>query len=229
MDPKTIRALVTGGSSGIGYETARQIITAGGQAIICGRNKETLEKAAHALGTTGIVADVSREEDILRLFKAADDLTGGLNTLINNAAYGYFAPLVDIETAKFNEMMATNLTGAMMAGREAARLFIPRSYGNIVNIASTAGLKGFAAGTAYATSKFAVRGMTECWRDELRKYNIRVMLVNPSEVQTNFFSGRPLNDTKLEAEEIAHTIMAMLSMRDRGFITEATIFATNPR
>ena len=83
-------------------------------------------------------------------------------------------------------------------------------------------------------TKFALKGMTECWRAELRKHNIRVMLINPSEVQTNFLpnagrQARPKNDTKLEAEEIAHVVLSMLEMRDRGFITEATVFATNPQ
>src|SRR6202034_4231209 len=78
-------------------------------------------------------------------------------------------------------VFATNVTGAMLMARGAARHFIARERGNIVNISSTAGLKGAARGTAYYASKFALRGMTECWRDELRKHNIRVMLVNPSE------------------------------------------------
>jgi 3-oxoacyl-[acyl-carrier protein] reductase len=75
--------------------------------------------------------------------------------------------------------------------------------------------------------------MTECWRAELRKSNIRVMLVNPSEVQTPFYQAlggeRPFNPSKLEASEIAHLVVAMLTMRDVGFITEATVFATNPK
>ena len=71
--------------------------------------------------------------------------------------------------------------------REAAKIFIQRNRGNIVNISSTAGLRGAPNGTAYYASKFALRGMTECWRAELRKHNIRVILVNPSEVVTNFF------------------------------------------
>ena len=139
-----------------------------------------------------------------------------------------------MDTKKFNELYATNVTGAMMAGRECAKHFIENNYGNIVNIASTAGKNGYSGGTAYSSSKFALRGMTECWRAELRKNNIRVMLVNPSEVQTNFGSnaGREkgaMNPTKLESQEIAHTICSMLAMNDKGFITEATIFATNPQ
>ena len=91
-----------------------------------------------------------------------------------------------MDRASFDAVFATNVTGAMLMGREAAKIFIKRNRGNIINISSTAGLRGAANGTAYYASKFALRGMTECWRAELRKHNIRVMLVNPSEVLTNF-------------------------------------------
>ena len=98
-----------------------------------------------------------------------------------------FKNLVDMDTAGFERVFATNVTGVMMMGREAAKIFIARNRGNIVNICSTAGLRGGASGTAYYASKFAVRGMTECWRAELRKHNVRVMLVNPSESDYRFF------------------------------------------
>ncbi len=121
----------------------------------------------------------------------------------------------------------------MLMGREAARHFIARKRGNIVNIASTAGTRGAPNGTAYYASKFALRGMTECWRGELRPHNIRVCLINPSEVLTPFFDhagGAPAdNPTKLHAEDIAHLVRAVLEMNDRGFTPELTIFATNPR
>ena len=86
-------------------------------------------------------------------------------------------------------------------------LILLQKKGNIINIASSAALKGFAHGTAYVASKFALRGMTECWKDELREHNIKVMLVNPSEVQTSFVinsgrEGREHNSTIMEAKEI---------------------------
>ena len=131
-------------------------------------------------------------------------------------------------------MMNTNVRGLILMGREASKVFTKQKSGNIINISSTAGLSGFAGGTAYVASKFAVKGITECWRAELRKSNVRVMLINPSEVQTNFYlnagnEARPFNGTKLEAQEIAHVVISMLQMRDIGFITEATVFATNPQ
>jgi 3-oxoacyl-[acyl-carrier protein] reductase len=135
---------------------------------------------------------------------------------------------------ELDKMMNTNVRGLILMGREASKVFTKQKSGNIINISSTAGLSGFAGGTAYVASKFAVKGITECWRAELRKSNVRVMLINPSEVQTNFYlnagnEARPFNGTKLEAQEIAHVVISMLQMRDIGFITEATVFATNPQ
>jgi len=121
----------------------------------------------------------------------------------------------------------------MLMAREAAKHFIQQKRGNIINICSTASLRGAPNGTAYYASKFALRGMTECWRSELRQYNVRVFLINPSEVLTNFgaaagFIQQP-NPTKLRGEDIAHMIKAVLQMDDRGFTPELTIFATNPK
>jgi 3-oxoacyl-[acyl-carrier protein] reductase len=111
---------------------------------------------------------------------------------------------------------------------------VKNNSGNIVNIASTSGQRGGPGGTIYVSTKFALTGMTECWRAELRKNNIRVMQVNPSEVQTNFFvtsgrGARPANPSKLQGEDIAHTITAMLEADDRAMIVEASVWATNPR
>src|SRR5262245_21175045 len=123
-----------------------------------------------------------------------------------------------MDRASFDAVFATNVTGAMLMGREAAKHFIQRNRGNIVNICSTASLRGAANGTAYYASKFALRGMTECWRAELRQHNIRVFLINPSEVITDF--GRTAgfdqqdNPTKLHGEEIANMIKAVLEMND---------------
>lgn len=233
MNLSEAKVLITGGSSGIGYETAKELIAEGAQVIICGRDEARLQQAGKTLGCTTFTADVSKEEEVINLVKFTIEKLGGFNVLVNNAAYGYFSPLVEMNTEKFEELFAVNVKGAMMAARECAKHFIENKSGNIINISSTAGRTGFAAGTAYAASKFALSAMTECWRAELRKFNIRVMQVNPSEVQTNFYinsgnADRAANPTKLQSQEIAHVILSMLKMRDVGFITEATVFATNP-
>lgn len=233
MNINEVKAIVTGGSSGIGFEIAKQLMAQGAKVFITGRDENKLIKAAQSIGATYAVADASNETQVIAAFEKAKIEMNGYNVLINNAAYGSFGLLKDQDTKVFEQLLATNVTGAMIAGREAAKHFIESNFGNIINISSTAGNSGFAGGTAYVASKFALKGMTECWRAELRKSNIRVMLVNPSEVQTPFYNAlggeRPYNNTKLEATEIAHLVIAMLTMRNVGFITEATVFATNPQ
>jgi len=225
--------LITGGSSGIGLATARLLRQRGAKIAIAGRDEKKLLTSAEELKALPLISDVSREEDCIKMVHRVVDYFGDYHGLINNAGFGLFSPLINTKLADMQTVYNTNVFGAMMAARESAIYFVSKNYGNIINIASTAGKKGFASGTIYSSSKFALSAMTECWRDELRKYNIRVMQINPSEVQTDFVTNsgreaRAYNPSKLMAEDIAHTILAMLEMEDRGFITEATVFATNP-
>ena len=225
-------ALVTGGSAGIGYSIAKTLAESGARVAITGRDKGRLEQASKALGVTPIQADVAKEADVERTYKEVLAKFGDLDILVNNAGIGTFKPLVEIDKANFDAIFATNVTGAMLMAREAAKIFVKRNRGNIINIASTASHRGAPNGTAYYASKFALRGMTECWRAELRKNNIRVMLVNPSEVLTNFAAtagfAQKANDSKLRGEDIAQAVKAILEMDDRGFTTELSVFATNP-
>ncbi len=226
--------LVTGGSLGIGLETAKMLKEKGAIVIITGRNKERLDKAAQENDLIPVVSDVSKEKDVISLFDFVKTEFGKLDVLINNAGYGYFELVDNITVSKFNDVLQTNVIGAAMTAREAAKIFKEQNSGAIVNIASTAATKGFAGGTPYVATKFALRGMTECWRAELRPYNVRVILINPSEVQTEFVANsgrdsREFNPTKLIGEDIAHAVVSSLEMNDRGFITELTVFATNPK
>lgn len=232
MDISQAKVLVTGGSSGIGYETAKQLRQLGAQVVICGRNEDTIQQAAKELDVFGFKADVSNEEEVEHLFEFAINKMGGLNVLINNAGIGYFALLTDTTVADFTRIWDINVKGAFLCGRAAASYFIAQNTGNIINISSTAGSRGFANGSAYVASKFALSGLTECWRAELRKYNVRVMQVNPSEVITDFGNklGRTPQDVerKLKPSEIAHVMVGMLAMNDVGFVTDTTVWATNP-
>jgi 3-oxoacyl-[acyl-carrier protein] reductase len=225
-------ALITGGSAGIGYAVAKTLAESGARVAITGRDKGRLDEAARTLGVYPVQADVGNEADVQRTYREVLAKFGDLDILVNNAGVGAFKELVDFDRESFEKVFATNVTGAMLMGREAARHFVQRKRGNIINIASTAAIRGAARGTAYYASKFALRGMTECWRAELRKHNIRVMLVNPSEVLTNFaaVAGIPqkAHESKLRGEEIAHAIKGILEMDDRGFTPELTVFATNP-
>jgi 3-oxoacyl-[acyl-carrier protein] reductase len=233
MNLKNSVALITGGSSGIGRAIAQSLVSSGARVAITGRDKRRLTEAAKELGAHPIHADVAVEADVERTYSEVLSQFGDLDILVNNAGIGFFKNLVDFDLKEFEAVFATNVTGAMLMAREAAKHFIKKQRGNIVNIASTAGLRGAPGGTAYYASKFALRGMTECWRAELRKHNIRVFLVNPSEVLSNFMATAGLtqkeNATKLRAEDIAYIVKAVLEMEDRGFTPELSVFATNPK
>lgn len=233
MDLTEAKVIITGGTSGIGFETAKQLREAGAEVVICGRNPQTVQEVCDQIDVYGIVADVSKEGDIIQLFDYARDMMGDINVLINNAGIGgNFDELVNTTASSFQQVWETNVLGCFLAGREAAKIFKINNYGNIVNIGSTAALKGFANGSTYVASKFALSGLTECWRAELRPHNVRVMQVNPSEVITEFYDKMgwtPQNvDKKLKPSDIAHTIVSMLQMSDIGFIPDAAVWATNP-
>jgi 3-oxoacyl-[acyl-carrier protein] reductase len=239
MDLRQAKVLVTGGGTGIGRATAALLAEHGAHVAITGRRQATLEATARELSSGGrrvvpIVGDVSDETSVQRMVERTIQELGGYDTLINNAGTGYFTPLVDMPVAEFRRVWETNVLGAMLVARESARHFIAQQRGNIVNVSSTSGSRGGANSSAYASTKFALTGLTECWRAELRQHNIRVMQINPSEVVTDFFisAGRPArpdHPSKLHGEEIAHVIASMLTLADRGFVTEATVWATNPQ
>ncbi|MCS7054264.1 MAG: SDR family oxidoreductase [Ignavibacterium sp.] len=233
MNIKDSVFLVTGGSLGIGKATAKLLADKGGKVIITGRNQKRLEEAAKQINAFPICADVSVESDVIKTYEILLKEFGTLDCLINNAGIGSkWSDITNIDLADFQKVYSVNVFGAALMAREAAKIFIKKNYGNIVNVSSTAGTKGFANGTVYSSSKFALRGMTQCWQAELRKYNIRVILINPSEVTTAFNNPngieRPEEPKKLRPFEIAHAIVSSLEMDDRGFIPELTIWATNP-
>lgn len=119
-----------------------------------------------------------------------------------------------------------------MMASHAVPWFKEQDGGDIVNIGSTAGMKGMPGGSVYVSSKFALRGMSYCWQHELRPHNVRVMLVQPSEVTTAFGQeGRKEREEepkKLRPEEIAHAVINNIKMDGRGFIPELEVIATNP-
>jgi 3-oxoacyl-[acyl-carrier protein] reductase len=233
MELRNATALVTGGSSGIGLAIAKALTDAGVKVAITGRDEKRLNEAAKSIHALPIRADVSNEADVLRTYDEVLKAFGHLDILVNNAGKGIFKPLLEMSRGEFDSVLATNMAGAMMMAREAAKHFVTRKSGNIVNIGSTASHRGAPNGTAYYASKAALRIMTEVWRAELRQHNIRVMLVNPSEVVTGFAAAAGFqqkdNPSKLRGEDIAHAVKAVLEMDSRGFTTELTVFATNPK
>lgn len=232
MEFKDAVILITGGSLGIGKQTAKDLTEQGAKVIITGRNKERIEAAASSIGAYPLVADVSIEKDVLSTYEEILDKFGKLDCLINNAGIGIMKPLVEVQAEDMEQVWKTNVLGATLMAREAAKIFVKQDYGHIVNIASTAALRGYAGGSIYSSTKFALRSLSECWRAELRKNNVRVIQVNPSLVTTAFANPdrieRPEEEGKLTVREISHAIVSALAMDDRGFVPEVTIHATNP-
>ena len=232
MELRDAVALVTGGSEGIGRAIAQALSNQGCKVTITGRREDTLQKTSEELGVDWIAGDVGNEEDAVRTVGSVIEGHGRLDILVNNAGFGIFKQLVDLTLEELEGVYRTNVFGTFLMAREAARQFIKQGSGELINISSTSSLKGSSGRTAYGSSKFALRGMTECWRDELRRHNVRVMLVNPSEVMTEFAAKagvqRERSDKKLRPQEIADAIVGALQVDSRGFIPEFSVFATNP-
>ena len=232
MELRDAVALVTGGSEGIGRAIAEALMHQGCKVTITGRREEVLKDTADELGLDWIAGDVGNETDAVRTVSSVIERHGRLDILVNNAGYGMFKPLVDTTLDELKDMYQTNVFGTFLMAREAAKQFIKQGSGELINISSTSSLKGSSGRPAYGSSKFALRGMTECWRDELRRHDVRVMLVNPSEVMTDFAAKagveRERSDKKLRPKEIADAIVGALKVDARGFIPECSVFATNP-
>jgi len=223
------RVLVTGGSQGIGAALVSGMREAGHEVVFTGRNEQRLAAIAQASGAYGLCADVSVGDDNARVVDTCRERMGGIDILVNNAAFPYNAEIGDFDVGRMRELFATNVFGVVDLSNRVVPMMKAQQSGDIVNIASTSGMKGHKTGTAYAGSKWALRGISQCWQAELRPHGIRVISVCPSEVQTDWGGrvGRN-NPNKLYAEDIAETIMAALSAKRRVLWPELAVFATNP-
>lgn len=232
MDITGQKVLITGGSAGIGQATAAALVARGCNVIINGRNEDSLKAAAKELGCGHVSGDVSEEADAKNIVAETVKQLGGIDVLVNNAGFGRFSSLLELEAHDMETVWRTNVLGAMFMARETAKHLVQQRSGTIINIASTAGTKGFAGGTAYASSKFALRGMTECWREELRRQDVRVVLINPSEVISEFAQRagftQEASEKKLQAEDIARAVVSVVEMDPRALVTELTVIANNP-
>lgn len=227
------KIIVTGGSSGSGKATARLLQKKGAQVLITGRDTDRLKKAAMEIGCSWLVADVSRQEEVDKTFGwVKENWNNQLDVLINNAGIGEFARVADTPMDSYQRVMAVNFFGPVMMVKAALPLMQTGGKGTIMNIASTSSQKGFVSGSAYAASKFALRGFTQSLMEEVRSQHIRVFQVNPSEVSTAFGNPerreRRETESKLGPEQIAQTIVSLLELHDKAFIPELSVWATNP-
>jgi len=233
MQLKNKNVLITGGTLGIGKETAKMLIDKGANVLITGRSDERIKKSLEYTKAKGIVFDVSDIEHIpSNTQKCLEIFDHKIDVLINNAGTGVRRSIEEFSIDDFLTVYNTNVFGLALLTKEIVPLMKQSKAGNIINIGSTASLKGYKTGSVYSSSKFALRSLTQCWQAELRPFNIRVTQVNPSEVTTAFANPerkeRDEVHNKLTPIEIAHSIVSSLEMDDRGFIPEFSVWASNP-
>jgi 3-oxoacyl-[acyl-carrier protein] reductase len=223
------RFLITGGSQGIGAALVAHARQQGHQVVFTGRNQAQIDAVTGDTGAVGVAADVANDADNDRVVNHCVKQMGGIDVLINNAGVGYSAEIGSIEMNRMRSLFGTNVFGMVDLTNRVVPVMKGQASGDIVNIASTSGTKGAKGATVYAGSKWAVRGISQCWQAELRPHGIRVMCILPSEVQTNWMgrTGRN-NPNKLFAKDIAATIFASVDMPRNVLWPELAIFANNP-
>jgi len=177
--------VITGASSGIGRATALEMARRGASVVIAARRQEALENVAREIGAAckTIVADVSRPDDCRRLIESA----GKVDVLVNNAGFAVFDHIADASPSDLRTMMETNYLGAAWCTQAVLPQMLERRSGAIVNVASIAGIMGYAGMGGYSASKFALAGFTEALRDEVIGRGVRVALVCPGTTETEFF------------------------------------------
>jgi NAD(P)-dependent dehydrogenase (short-subunit alcohol dehydrogenase family) len=230
------RALVTGGTKGIGLAIARAFLAEGADVTICGRNPDALRTAVDKLRSavpnrkvSGQTADVSNSEAVRDLFRSADRELGGLDILINNAGSGVFRPAADITVKEWDRVIGTNLSGVFYCSREALARFQSTGGGWIINISSLAGKNPFAGGTAYNASKFGLNGLSEAMMMDHRQQNVKVSYIMPGSVDTDFggdSSGK--SDWKIAPEDIAEIVLDILRKPERTLVSRVEVRPAKP-
>ncbi len=233
MDIKGKNIIITGGSLGIGKETTKQLLAKGANVLVTGRSMERLRNSFSSSKANLLLFDIGDIDNInFKADQCISILENKVDILINNAGIGVSKPLEDVNYNDFLEVFNVNVFGLSLFTKKIIPLMKKQKNGTIINIGSTASLRGYNNGSVYASSKFALRCLTQCWQSELRPYNIRVCQINPSEVSTAFGNeDRVERDNvynKLTPKEISHAIISAIEMDNRGFINELNVWATNP-
>ncbi|PCI35208.1 MAG: 3-ketoacyl-ACP reductase [Flavobacteriaceae bacterium] len=231
------KALITGAGKGIGKALALAFAKEGIAVALLSRTTSDLEKVAaevRAFGVKAIVvaADVSSEASVNDAAKEVLKSFGSIDILINNAGIGRFGNFMDLSTESWSQVININLMGTYFVTRAFLPSMIAQQSGDIINISSTAGLKGNAMTSAYSASKFAVIGLTESLMAEVRKHNIRANVLVPSTVATDMALDLKLTDGNpekvMQAEDIAELLISQLKLPRRVMVVNSSIWSTNP-
>ncbi|HYL43623.1 MAG TPA: SDR family oxidoreductase [Ktedonobacteraceae bacterium] len=224
-------ALITGASSGIGLAIARSFLNESADLVVVARRSERLQEIAdeaqkHGRRCEVIVGDVREEETALHAVQTTIQRLGHLDILVNNAGIGRYADLTGTNVDDYDAMMDTNMRSTFLFTRHVVPILLARGTGTIITIASMAGVMGFAGEAVYCATKFAQVGFTQALDRELRPYGIKVGVVCPGGVKTEFAIGTGRTEEgvavsgMLEAEDVAAAALLMATQPKHSRITE---------
>lgn len=219
-------ALVTGASRGIGRAIAHGLARLGASVAICGRDRAALEDASRSLQKLGArvfsqVTDVTHAEEVSELVAGTEAALGAIHILVNNAGSGLFGPAHEKSEADWDRVLDSNLKSVFLVSRAVIPSMIRRGSGDIINISSLAGKNTFAGGGIYCASKWGLMGLSGCMMEDLRAHGIRVTVICPGSVATEFSGSKPKDPSKaLRPEDVAHAVEAVVTQRSASFLSE---------
>ena len=227
------KAVVTGGTKGIGWAITEALLEAGAAVAICGRSEESVRKSVSKLSPTskskvmGKAADVRDNTQVAEFFQFVDQELGGLDILVNNAGVGVFKSTAELSADEWRRTLETNLSGVFYCCREALPRLKGREGAYIVNISSLAGKNAFAGGAAYNASKFGLNGFSEAMMLDHRYDGVRVSYIMPGSVNTEFGSGASA-DWKIAPSDIAEIVLMLLKMPGRTLVSRVEVRPSRP-
>jgi 3-oxoacyl-[acyl-carrier protein] reductase len=228
-------SLVTGAGRGIGKSIATTLAAEGSDVVLVARSKSELDSVKNEIERQGgrahvVPADITRPEDVNRVFSEVSQRFRRLDILVNNAGIGHFAPVRDLSLDDFDAMWNVNMRGLFLCTKEAVRIMEQQKSGAIVNISSLAGKNAFVNGSGYAATKWALMGFAKCLMLEVRSSNIRVITICPGSVDTSF--SHPKDPTKsdrlIHPQDVADIVLAAVKIPARSMVSEIDIRPTNP-
>jgi len=232
------KAIITGGSRGLGKATAIAFAKEGIDVAITGRNETALKETVSELEKLGVKAiyatfDVGNYEDVKTGIKSIIDSFGSVDILVNNAGIAAFGSFMEMPVEQWSNIIQTNVMGMYYVTKEVLPYLIEQNKGDIINVSSTAGLGGNATISAYSASKFAVIGMSESLMKEVRKNNIRVCTLTPSTIASDMsvelgIANKDSEDSVLQPDDFAELIVAGLKLPRRAMLKSAALWSTNP-